>query len=346
MGLFGKAVDARTSQVLRSEFGFEVEFDFVAGGVFECDPLGFSIRPFMAAVGSEGIFFIHEGRVALVVPWSGILSRKPDIWGRGSELQIAIPKVSKFTQPSEFPYCYWHKAEISFNKSEDHEKFLQKYFESKFKVGFSEKTLVLHDEWMKCGINLPVSEENYMKANQGWGTVESRLDSYRIWGLTQDAQRFLYFVGRNVCQGKLPAVLIQRALGVWLEAEKLSSKYTGTMSTPNEAFMQLMEGTEVLTNFQGDPELWAIGSIEVDESEWKSEIPTFQRLAAFDLEDKAGDFSVFQVWSDFHDGTDLMISSVVKSTKSDLLDLNTSKGKVTISSEERSKFSEFVKKFS
>jgi hypothetical protein len=344
MGLFGKAVDARTSQVLRNELGFDVEFDFVAGGVFKCDPLGFSIKPFMAAVGSDGIFFIHEGRVALALPWSGILSRKPDIWGKGSELQIAIAKVSKTTQPAEFPFCYWHKAEISFNKPEDHEKFLQMYFESKFKDGFTKESLILHDEWMKCGINLPVSQENYMKANQGWGTEESRLDSYRIWGLTQDAQRFLYFVGRSVCQGKLPAILIQRALHVWLEAEKLSSKYTGSMSTPNEAFLQLMAKTEVLTNFQGDPNLWAIGSIEVGVDEWKSEIPTFQRLAAFDLQDISGEWTVIPVWSDFHDGSDLVITSVLKKVKDESLHLITGKGLVTISDDERPKFSGLIKK--
>jgi len=346
MGLFGKAVDARTSQVLRNELGFDVDFDFVAGGVFKCDPLGFSIKPFMAAVGSDGVFFIHEGRVALVLPWSGILSRKPDIWGKGSELQIAIPKVSTYTQPAEFPFCYWHKAEISFNKTEDHDKFLQMYFESKFNNGFSEETLALHDEWMKCRINLPVSQENYLKANQGWGTEESRLDSYKIWGLTQDAQRFLYFVGRSVCQGKLPAELIQRALNVWLEVEKLSSKYTGSMSTPNEAFIQLMEKTEVLKNFQGNPNLWAIGSIEVGESEWKSEIPTFQRLAAFDLQEETGNFSIVPIWSDFHAGIDLVIASVLKSGQKDSLNLSTSKGLVTISGDEREKFAKIVGKYS
>ncbi|CAB4707274.1 unannotated protein [freshwater metagenome] len=344
MGLFGKAVDARTSQVLRNELGFDVEFDFVAGGVFKCDPLGFSIKPFMAAVGSDGIFFIHEGRVALALPWSGILSRKPDIWGKGSELQIAIPRVSKYTQPSEFPFCYWHKAEISFNKPEDHEKFLQMYFDSKFNDGFTKESLVLHDEWMRAGIKLPVSEENYMKANQGWGTEESRLDSYRIWGLTQDSLRFLYFVGRSVCRGILPGILIQRAFNLWSETEKLSSKYTGQVMSFGEEFMNLKERTEELTLFRGDPDLWAIGRIEVGVDEWKSEIPTFERLAAFDLQDISGEWTVVPVWSDFHDGSDLVITSVLKELKDESLHLITGKGLVTISNDERPKFSELIKK--
>jgi hypothetical protein len=346
MGLFDKAVDARTSQVLRNEFGFEVDFDFVAGGIFTCDELGFSIKPFIAAVNNDGIFFIHEGRVALVLPWSGILSRKPNFSGRGSEMQISIEKISQYAYPKEFPYCYWHKAEIVFNKLEDHEKFVSMYFESKFKNGFTEKSLVLHDEWMRCGIGLPVSQEKYLKANEGWGTEESRLDSYRIWGLTQDAQRFLYYVGRSVCQGILPGVLVQRSLNLWLETEKLSSKYTGKTSTPVESFIKLMEQTEVLNNFKGDPELWAIGSIEVGESEWKSEIPTFQRLAAFNLQENPGDFSIVQVHSDFHKGLDLVVISVIKTKQKESLDFNTTNGLITILGDERAKFSEITRKLS
>jgi len=346
MGIFGKAVDARTSQVLRNEFGFDVEFDFVAAGVFKCDPLEFSIKPFMAAVGNEGMFFINQGRVVLTLPWSEILSRKQDIWGKGSELQVAIPKLSRFAHPQEFPYCYWHKAEIAFNKSEDHDKFLQMYYDYKFTNGLTKKSLALHDEWMKCGIGLPVSQEKYLEANKHWGTEESRLDSYRIWGLTQDAQRFLYFVGRSVCKGLLPGVLIQRALSIWLETEKLSTKYTGTINTPSEASMKLMEDTEILKNFQGDPDLWAIGSIEVDDSEWKSEIPTFQRLAAFNLKDVSGNFSILPAWSDFHGGSQVVFTSVLKKSKDDSLNFVTGNGLVTIPDQERSKFSGLVKKLS
>jgi hypothetical protein len=344
MGIFGKAVDARTSQILRNEFGHDVEFDLVAGGIFKCDPLGFTIKPFMAALNQDGIFFIHEGRVVLTLPWDSILGRKPDIWGKGSELKIAIPRVSKYTHPQEFPFCYWHKAEITFNKLEDHEYFLKMYRENKNANGFTEKSLALHDEWIQCGIGLPVSQENYMKANQGWGTEETRLDSYRTWGLTQDAQRFLYFVGRSVCKGLLPGVLIRRALEIWMEAEKLSAKYTGSMSKPNDAFTRLMEHTEVLKNYDGDSNSWAIGSIEVSESEWKSEIPTFQRLAAINLSDTSGNFMVLPAWSDFHDASQLTITSVLKSSKDELLHLITSHGLLTISEQERPRFSTVVKK--
>jgi hypothetical protein len=346
MGLFGKAIDARTSQVLRNELGFDVEFDFVAGGVFKCDPLSFSIKPFIAAINDEAIFFIHEGRVALVLPWSGILRRKPDIWGKGSELLIYVSKTSKVSHPQEFPFCFWHKAEISFNKPEDHAKFLQMYMDHKLANGFTEQTLQLHDEWLKCGIGLPVSQEKYMKANEGWGTEESRLDSYKIWGLTQDAQRFLYFVGRSVCQGLLPEQLIERALEIWLETEKISSKYTGSISTPNDAFVTLMETTKALSNYDGDSQAWAIGRLEVGESEWKSEIPTFERLVAFDLRNTNGNFSIVPIWSDFHGGTDLVIAGILKSGPKESLNLSTSKGLATITGDERSKFARIVEKYS
>jgi hypothetical protein len=107
-----------------------------------------------------------------------------------------------------------------------------------------------------------------------------------------------------------------------------------------------MEQTEVLNNFKGDPELWAIGSIEVGESEWKSEIPTFQRLAAFNLQENPGDFSIVQVHSDFHKGLDLVVISVIKTKQKESLDFNTTNGLITILGDERAKFSEITRKLS
>jgi hypothetical protein len=113
-----------------------------------------------------------------------------------------------------------------------------------------------------------------------------------------------------------------------------------------EEFMNLKERTEELALFRGDPDLWAIGRIEVGEDEWKSEIPTFQRLAAFDLQEETGNFSVVPIWSDFHDGIDLVIASVLNSGPKDSLNLSTSKGLVSISGDERVKFAKIVGKYS
>ena len=101
-----------------------------------------------------------------------------------------------------------------------------------------------------------------------------------------------------------------------------------------------------MKNFQGHPDSWGIGSIEVDESEWKSEIPTLQRLAVFDLQDISGNFSILPAWSDFHDGSQVVFTSMLKKSKDGSLNFVTGNGLVTIPDQERQKFSGLVKKLS
>lgn len=330
MGLLRKGINARTAQILRNTFDSDVEFDFVAGGVFYCDKLQFSIRPFVAAVSDDGIIFIHKGKVALALEWSLILSRKPDIWGKGSELLIATNKTSPLARPREFPFCFWHKAEITFNRPEDHEKFLQKYYAKKIESGFSEESLALHNTWLTYEIGLPVGQDEYMKANEGWGTKESRIDSFIHWGRVQDATRFLYYVGRKVCQGILPGSLIRQAVNEYLECEKRHSEYTNNIVTFNDDFLKLIEETEALSIFPGNADDLAIGRIEVDESEWKSEIPTPFRLAAFDFQETPSNVLEIRVWSDFHDGSALIVNGVINSFGENNLNLSTSMGVVLI----------------
>lgn len=73
MGLFGSVIEARVRQILRNRFGKEIPIDFVGDGQFFCDNLQFSIRPFYAAVNDDGIFFIHDSNVVLILSWQSIL---------------------------------------------------------------------------------------------------------------------------------------------------------------------------------------------------------------------------------------------------------------------------------
>lgn len=339
MGIFSKAVDSRISQILRNALGVEIEYDFVAGGTFNCDPLQVTIKPFIAAISDLGVFFIHEGRLALALPWELILSRKPDIWGKGSELRVVINQTSRTTQPKEYPFCYFHRAEIRFNKSEDHEKFIAKFTQIKYRMGFSATSLDLHDRWLNYGISLPVSQANYLKVNQGWGDEDSRLDSYRIWGKTQDSQRLLYYVGRSVCQGKLPNYLIDQALETWLSTELEASKYTGQVSSPNEDALKLFEETKNLNLMTDSSNRWGIGLIQIQNHEWVSEIPMFQRLAIFEFTGKENGHICFRIWSDFHDGVDLIVEKVESDPNDDFLVLSTNLGVATLSQDAVKKIS-------
>jgi hypothetical protein len=339
MGIFSKAVDSRVSQILRNALGMDVEVDFIAGGIFTCDPLQITIKPFNAAINEYGIFFIHEGRLILTLSWQSILCRKPDIWGKGSELRVVLNQVSRTTQPKEFPFCYFHRAEIRFNKVEDHEKFISKFIEVKLKSGFTSASLELHDLWLNYGIGLPVSQEKYLKANEGWGDEDSRLDSYLIWGKTQDSQRLLYYVGRSACQGILPTSLIDLAVETWLETEKEASKYTNQISAPNEEAVKLFADTKKLNLLSSNPDYWGIGKIQIQPNEWVSEIPMFQRLAIFEFINANGGQIKFRLWSDFHEGTEVVVLKIESDPGDHFVVMSTSLGVATIDSETVKRFS-------
>ena len=96
MGILRKAVDARTHQILRNELGNDVEIDFIAGGIFTCEALEFSIHPFMAAVNDQGIFFIHKSRIVFVLPWSSILWSKRETSYKGLKILFRKDEISLF----------------------------------------------------------------------------------------------------------------------------------------------------------------------------------------------------------------------------------------------------------
>ena len=314
MGFFGKAIDSRTHQILRNNLGHDVEFDFIGGGTLSIDNLQYSINPFIAAVNDQGIYFIHRAEVVLALPWSKILRCRESIWGKGNEIMIEIERISNTVTPNQFPRCYWHKAEIRFNDHADQARFIDKFKLAKLRSGFNENSLEKFGKWVEFGVGMPSSIEEYHKANANWGTEELRNESYKAWGNFLDAQAFLFFTGRSICEGKLPGKVLDLAFEEWKTADTANASFTRQNLLPSGENLDLITSTSKLP-WQGSgdlhnrniPEEWVLGSIETSPDEWQSPMKLVERRIAIQGVGKGQGHPSIRIWNDFHRGESTII---------------------------------------
>ncbi len=342
MGLFSKAIDARIEQILLNHFGFHIKPDFIVGGYLDVLHLQISRMAFTAAVNSDGVFFIHEGRVLFAITWDRILMCEPNLVNTKSDLILQMSANSMTAPRREYPFNEWFDAEINFKTAENQSKFTQEFFSQKSKQGFTVETLMTHDKWLSYRVALPVNLKRYLEVNSHWGTEESRLESYKVWGLSQDAQRFLLYVGRASCTGTVPGNLLDLAKAHWMEIEELNSKFTNNKLSVSNELESLISKTKSISSGFKHEGVWTYGFLQIGEEEWVSEIPTTERLVAINWDHTSGYLQQAQVWSDFRKGTQITIISQIGDVKNGKIVLNTSHGLLTLNERGRKDLQEML----
>lgn len=326
MGFLSKAIDTRVEQILLNHFGRPIKSDFVVSGYLNIMHLQVSRLAFSAGVNSEGVFIIHEGKVLMALAWENILKCEPNLMTSGVELVIRLSANSQTAPKREYPFNEWFDADINFKKVEDQSRFVQQFYAQKSKLGFTVNSLITHGKWLDYRVALPVSYSKYLEVNAAWNDDEAKHESYLVWGLSQDAQRFLLFLGRSVCSGKVPAGLLKLATEHWMQVEEINSKFTKQRLNVSEELARLIQSTESLGLNSHELGVWSFGLLQTGEDEWVSEIPTKERLVAVHWIESKGSLQQVSVWSDFHDGTFVTILSKLSTPIDGKLAISTSHG--------------------
>lgn len=318
MGFLNKAVDARTSQILKNAFGQDVEFDFVAGGTLTFNTTQMEIRPFMAAVNDQGIYFVHKAQVVLALPWSRILSSEPSSWRSSDEITVEID-LPKSGRTKQFPFCNWNVADITFNNTNDQMQFRTKFTEAKLKAGFTKESLSLFSKWLKLNVDSLGPVEEFHKLNPDWHTEEIRNEYHHKFADFQDGQAFLFCMGRLACSGYVPGKVIQLAQDECNRLNVLQSELSGQSYQLKAEDLEVLKETVELPwlgasglEQKGIPEDWVIGSIQTAPDEWQSPTPRSERLVAIQVRGKGDGWPSIQVWNDFHQGDSMIVFELDK----------------------------------
>ena len=303
MGIFGKAVDARTHSVLRSHFGRDIPYEFVFGGKGSADGLPVSLSPFMCALHEDGLIFIHEGRVVLSLLWKQII----DISDFGSTINadVYLPFPNSFRSHFEFPYNSIFNLYLSFNHKEHGKIILSRFQEALIKDGATEEGLALAKTWDKMAVKRPVSYEEYIKANVNWKVDEAvKIEAREAWGEVLEAEKFLYFIADGICRGRLAPHLIEVAMDIFMSAHEVNSKFTKQKIEISAENKKLTEDLKALV-YLPDSRIndWVAVKLEYDFDEPKPMINSGKRWSLFGVLNSQG-LNVAQVWDFYNQGTE------------------------------------------
>jgi hypothetical protein len=237
-----------------------------------------------------------------------------------SDIQRCIRKSSEatleitFTAPvedtlniytKERPFNYLHDATIHFNDALVADKFFEFFKRNKTNNGFSEESISLHNTWAQWKINQPTTLDKFHEANKDWSTKEIRESSYDVWGDFLDSERFMYFVGRKVCSGTIPSSLLEAAFEDYKKLNNENSKYTLKSKLPDEESQNVIDETTTLSLYketQSKAE-WFLVKVNVQYQEWVGNMPMKQRRAAAKIYTGENDWTLLELYNDFHSGT-------------------------------------------
>jgi hypothetical protein len=306
MGLFDRAKDSRIQQIVSKQLGSDFSISTSGTGSFYCHGLNLSIKPFYAAIGEVGIAFIHRAEIALVLNWSEIhrCVRK----SRETSLEITFSTLTEDSvnmYSKEPPFRYQHDATIIFNDPSIANFMVDDFYRIKINNGFSLDSIALYEHWIKWGINEPVTLEKFHEANKDWATKEIRESSYDVWGDFLDSERFMYFVGRNVCSGAIPSSLLSAAFEDYIMLNNANSAYTLKSKLPDEESQNIIDETTALSLYketQSKAE-WFLVKVDVQYQEWVGNMPMKQRRAAAKIYIGENDWTSLELHNDFHSGT-------------------------------------------
>ena len=341
MGLFGSVIATRVRQILRKELGKELDIDFIADGQFTCDHLQFTINPFYAAITDEGIYFIHDAQVVLILGWPRILKCESSSWDQGTlELMIIVEQLSQTAPPREWPYFYWHECKLRFKNLEDQHRFVAKFKQAKLRFGFNNNSLDLYMAWTKFQMGLPVESSRFIRDNTHLGDEKEILKAYYGWGWANDGLRLLYYTGRSACEGLLPGELILKAFEICKTRYQEYSKSLGNREFTDE-IQNLIELTSKLPLSKSlqDSGQWVIGTLPQQSDEYNFNVDGIEigeRLAILNLKKGRDHPQKFFVWNDFHHGTKInVVQKMEFITKSGYSMIGTNLGTLRLSQEER-----------
>jgi hypothetical protein len=117
------------------------------------------------------------------------------------------------------------------------------YQKNKLNNGFSQESITLYEKWSQWGINEPITLEKFHEANKDWMTQEIRETSYEVWGDFLDTERFMYFVGREVCSGLIPAKILTAAFEDYKRLNKENYRYTLESKLPDDKSKSVIDET-------------------------------------------------------------------------------------------------------
>jgi hypothetical protein len=337
MGLFGSIAESRVRQILRKELGQEIPIDFIADGRLSFIHWSFSINPFYAAINNDGVFFIQDAKVVLILPWNKILVCN-DLYPVLDQLELVvqIEEISQTAQPKEYPYCYWHKSTIIFSNRELKLLFLQKFKEVKLNTGFTSESLELFTQWVSFEQNLPVSKADFIQLNSDFGDEEKILKLYFAWGKANDALHLLFSTARRVCEGITPGWILPMALKM---SELWTQEYLDLVGQTWETGSDLQRRIDATSKipfkvYSDKRDQWAIGALSMREMDWDSElygIPVAERLTLINLQEHVDGKQNFLIWNDLVYGARAFVVEGLEFVGNDgSLNIGTTQGMIRI----------------
>jgi hypothetical protein len=313
MGIFGKAVDARTQSVLRSHFGRDITYEFVSGGKGSADGLPVSLSPFMCALYEDGLIFIHEGRVALTLLWKQVINISD--FGSTLTADVILPFPNSFKSHFEFPYNSIFNLYLSFNNQEHGKIILSRFKEALINDGATEEGLTLAKTWDKMAVKRPVSFEEYIKANVNWKVDEAvKVEAREAWGEVLEAEKFLYFIAGGICRGRLAPQLIDVAMDIFISAHEVNSKFTMQeieISAENKKLTDDLKRLVYLPDSRIND--WVAVKLEYHFDEPKPMINSGNHWSLLGVLNSQG-LNVSQVWDFYNQGTEYPFLVDAKST--------------------------------
>ena len=315
MGLFDRAKDSRIQQIISKQLGNNFSVATSGTGSFFCHGLNLNIKPLYAVIGEDGIAFINRAEVVLVLEWADIHRCVKNSLERRVEITFWAPVEDTLNVYSkEQPFSFFHDATILFNDALVADKFLEFFKRNKTNNGFSEVSISLNNTWAQWKIGEPITLEKFHEANKDWATKEIRESSYEVWGDFLDSERFMYFVGRNVCSGTIPSSLLTAAFEDYKRLNNENSKYTLKSKLPDEESQNVIDKTTTLSLYketQSKAE-WFLVKVDVQYQEWVGNMPMKQRRAAAKIYTGENDWTLLELHNDFHSGTSFPLLNEMK----------------------------------
>jgi hypothetical protein len=344
MKLFDRVKDSRIQQIITRQLGNSFSIRVTGGGSFFCQGLGITIKPFFAAIGDDGIAFINKAQVVLVLKWSDIYCIEKESTETRIYLTFWAPITDTLNVYSkEPPFQEFHDASIFMNDALVADKFFEIFEINKLNNGFSQESILLHNTWAKWGINEPITLEKFHEVNKDWATKELREISYEVWGDFLDAERFMYFVGRNVCSGKLPSNMLAIAFDEYKRLNTENSEYTLKSKLPDEKSRKTIAETTMLNLWEetNDTSQWFLVSVDVQFQEWVGNMPIKKRRAAARVYKGENEWTLLELHNDFHSGTTL--STLNWNEKKDANKINFGGNFVTFCEEDVARLTKILK---
>jgi hypothetical protein len=323
MGIFGKAAEARVNQILTRFLGVEQKVELYSGAKARSIDLNIDKRVYVGAT-KDYFACIEHAEIVGFWPWKSVFSIENGSLFPGMELMIWSERDGySGIHTKEYPYRYIHPMNLDLYSKEAMDTFQNLFLAAKIEAGYTTESIEIFREWAKLAVLEPVTLQRFNEVNKAWQTKEFRDNYYvDVWGQTLDAERLVYFTGREICSGKLPKFLLNIAIEEFDNMAQQEATHTLKKKEFSEEFDSLVERTlacpqssKILGSRATKESQWFLAKAESKYGDWQGNMNMKERRAFVEVipsQPKEG-IPALRIWNDFNEGnTSLVVDDIDK----------------------------------